>query len=145
MAHVFIETQTQTKGACIVDVVPQDLAAYVPYVALLIFFLSIVGFWNQLGTWSKSEGAMESPMSITLKTEKTPAQVARAAREARRKRITYFLLLMVGGWLVLLLFDEPLAMSILDMFGSLVQQVLVALVDFLSLIVQQLSRDGTVQ
>lgn len=127
------------------ETAPQDFAAYVPYAALAIFIVSVVSFWNTLGKWSKSEGAMESPMSITLKTEKTPAQVARAAREARRARRVYLMLLLVGGWIVLFLFDETLALEIWQALLTVLRQTLLALVDLLAYVAQQMSGDSSVQ
>lgn len=49
--------------------------------------------------WRKNENAINSPMSITLKTEKTPADLLLEARLARGKRHLLYLLLAAALWL----------------------------------------------
>jgi hypothetical protein len=49
--------------------------------------------------WRRKESAINSPMSITLKTEKTPTDLLLEARFARGKRYLLYLSLAAALWL----------------------------------------------
>ena len=58
--------------------------------AIVVALVGIGFFLNVQQGWLKRENAVNSPMSITLKTDKTPADVYLDARNARlRRRVTY--------------------------------------------------------
>lgn len=118
---------------------PSVILAAVPYIALavLVWFF-FFQFYKNLGKWRKSGSDMVAPMSITLKTEKTPKQVQIEARAAARERFVRFMVVVIGGWLVLYLFNEELAILIADVFVSVVRELLAAMIQLLSLIVDQL-------
>ena len=118
---------------------PQPFASYVeyvPYAALVILLLfGYFGFWQNLGKWSKSESGMYGPMSITLKTDKTPEQVRLEAAAARRTKRMAMTVLVVAAWLVLYLFNDIVAMSLLNGLARFAKQVLVALFDLVAMVI----------
>ncbi len=67
--------------------------------AIVAALVGIGFFLNVQQGWLKRENAVNSPMSITLKTEKTPADVYLDARNAWLKRHFAYFVLAVGAWL----------------------------------------------
>ena len=118
--------------------VPEGVAGLVPYVALAILLISIGIFFRNLSKWSKAGASMVSPMSITLKTDKTPEQVRQEAAAARRGKWMAILMLLFGAWLVILLFDDAVAWSIARGVVHFVSAVLQAIVELLSVLIEQL-------
>ena len=89
--------------------------------AFLVFFLLIVPFFvNLLGGWRKSRDAVNSPMTVTLHTEKTPAQLNSAARFDRFKRNLLWVGAFVFMWALLHIINPDLAVSVDEIvFGAI--------------------------
>jgi hypothetical protein len=88
---------------------------------MLIFFAFV---WNLTQKWRKSENALNKPLTITLRTEKTPAELIAEANAARIKRWFTYLVVMFVVWGFLKLRYPGLA----DIFESLVFGILTVLV-----------------
>ena len=91
------------------------------------------GVKNLVSGWAKAIGAPVKPLSITLKTDKTPQEVIDAANAARNKRRLFWLAIAVGLWLAAWRWNpdvvEPLTMTFANFFISLFQIVGEALID----------------
>lgn len=127
------------------DSLPQDPLFYVKVVAVVVLLVSLSVFWRNLKKWSKSEGAMNSPMSITFKTDKTPAEIAQAAQRARFERRVSISVILVVAWAVLYLFDSETAT---DLFQSLVvflSEIVNALFELIMWVFSELSESAIAQ
>lgn len=88
----------------------------IPYVLGVTAFLIFAAFvMNLLKNWRKPIDVVNSPMSITLRTEKTPAELNSAARTARNSRRLFWLGVLLVGYALLHVFNASLA-SALDAF-----------------------------
>lgn len=98
-----------------------------PTLTVVAFLSVIIGsafVWNLTQRWRKTENAINKPMSITLTTAKSPAELLLEARIARTKRrFTYFVVLILV-W-VFLRFRYPDVASSLEMLlGGIVATVM---------------------
>ncbi len=94
--------------------------------AVVLFTLAVIGLAagvrNLVKDWAKAMGAPAKPLSITLKTEKTPQEVMDAARAAKFKRRLFFVSILIGCWVVGYRLRpevvEPITMSVLSFFAD---------------------------
>lgn len=107
---------------------------------LLIFFLLVVPFFlNLLGGWRKPRDAVNSPMTITLHTEKTPAQLNSAARFATFKQRLFWIGTATVAWAIFHVINYDMAVSIdkvvfgmLGLLFDLFAQALASMSDILT-------------
>jgi lysylphosphatidylglycerol synthetase-like protein (DUF2156 family) len=76
---------------------PLGLAAIVVVVLLFLGFVN-----NLMQGWAKKRGAMNKPMSITLYTQKSPAELNQEANAARGSCALFWIAIVLVGWLILL-------------------------------------------
>jgi hypothetical protein len=80
--------------------IPTDPAMVLPIVLVVLFVIGVFNSINKLfKDWAKAIDAAAKPLSITLKTDKTPLEVMEAAKAARRAKQRFQLLFVVGVWL----------------------------------------------
>ena len=127
------------------DSLPQDPMFYVQAIAIAVLLVSFFVFWRNLKKWSKSEGAMNSPLSITFKTDKTPAEIAHAARRARFERRVSLSVLVIVAWLVLYLFNAETAMNLVQALAAFLSEIVNALFDLLMWVFGELNGSAFTQ
>lgn len=81
--------------------------------------------------WRKKENAVNSPMSITLKTEKSPADLVFEARIARSKRWFMYLSIGVVVWIALRVRYPEAITSLEASLSSIISSILRSLSDLL--------------
>lgn len=92
--------------------VPVDPWILFAGVVFLFFVVFVPFFMNLLSGWRKPLDAVNSPMTVTLHTEKTPAQLNSAARFARFKRNLFWVGFVAVSWALLHVVNYDLAISI---------------------------------
>ncbi len=70
-------------------------------VAVLAVIIGFAFIWNLTEKWRKTESAVNKPMSITLTTAKSPAELLLEARIARTKRRFAYFVVFVLVWVFL--------------------------------------------
>jgi hypothetical protein len=117
---------------------PQDVWLVFGGTVLLYVVLRFVAGINS--GWRKDEDKMNSPMSITLKTGESPADVLAKARRARTQRYIFLFSLFVAGWAIIYYFDRDFALRLVNLAVELIVRLAQVMVQLLQLIIEQLQR-----
>lgn len=104
--------------------------------AALVLLVSFLIFISNLGKWSKAENAPNKPLTITLSTPKTPAEVMFEAQAAKRRRQTAVFLLLIGCWIAFRLWQPELAMSIQESAAQAAVRLLQVVADLIGQMVR---------
>lgn len=103
--------------------------------AVLAVLIGSAFIWNLTQKWRNTENALNKPMSITLRTEKTPAELILDARVARTKRRFTYFVVFVAVWVFLRLRYPEVAYSLETMMMTVLETLfrgIAGLFDFLA-------------
>ena len=89
-------------------------------VAVLSVIIGFAFVWNLTEKWRRTEGAINKPMSITLTTAKSPAELLLEARIARTTRRFTYLVVSVLVWVFLRLRYPDVSESLETLVMSIV-------------------------
>lgn len=87
---------------------------------VLTLLISTVIYWQFGEDWRGKSGAIRKPMTVTLKTEKTPADLIAAANVARNKLIVISIFWAVLAWSLLWMVNPALAVLLRDLLFNTV-------------------------
>jgi len=109
-------------------------------VAIVLGLLVIRALFGWRDNWLNTENKVNSPLSITLKTGETPADVNRKAESARGKRwfldFCVFVFLCYGFYL----WNRELATELFQAVLEVVMQLMRMLITLLEMAVEQLGK-----
>ncbi len=88
--------------------------------------------------WLKDEEKMNSPMSITLKTGETPAEVHAKAQRAKRRRLLAYLGVLGAIYVVVYWRNPQLARELVDITIELAIRIAELAVNLLNIIIEEL-------
>ncbi len=106
---------------------------------VLTLLISTVFYWQFGEDWRGKSGALNKPMTVTLKTEKTPADLIAAADTARNKLVIFSIFWGVLAWSLLWVVNPDLAVLLRDLLFNTVAAFARGLAALLGFVADSLS------
>jgi hypothetical protein len=109
-------------------------------VAIVFGLLVLRVIWGWRDDWLNTENKINSPLSITLKTGDTPADINRKAGSARGKRRFLDFCLVVVVCYGFYVWNSELATEVFQAVVGVLVQVMRMLISLLEILVEQLGK-----
>lgn len=107
--------------------------------AVLAVVIGFAFLWNVTQKWRQKENALNKPMTITLRTEKTPAELIAEANAARVKRWFTYGVVLILVWAFLKLQSPELAVLMEQLLFGVISALVRGLAALFSVLAELMS------
>lgn len=112
---------------------------FVTVSAVLALVIGAAFLWNVTQKWRQRENALNKPMTITLRTEKTPAELIAEANAARIKRWFTYAVVLILVWAFLKLRSPEVAVLMEQLLLGVISVLVRGLAALFSVLAELLS------